>query len=225
MSINNQQIDRKVIVLFFCISTFIFGLLISSITASKLTQITIFGFPIAIPVGTSLFAVTFLSTDVMSEVFGKKYASLLVLYGFLMRLLSLTFIFYAVNIPGADEIWDQQEAYSSILLGSNRILLAGILTYPISQFTDIFVFHKLKEMQKGRNLLWLRNTSSTLISQTVDSTFFIFFAFVSILPLSVMINMILGQVIIKWIISISDTPFVYLVRNYAENRKIFDIRG
>lgn len=225
MNLNKHHIDRKVIVLFFCISAFIFGLLISSITASKLTQISVLGFPIAIPVGTSLFAITFLSTDVMSEVFGKKFASLLVLLGLVMRILSLGFIFYAVKIPGAEEIWNQQEAYGNVLLGSNRILLAGILTYPISQFTDVYVFHKLKKMQKGRNLLWLRNTSSTLISQTVDSACFILFAFASILPVSVMLNMIIGQVIIKWIISILDTPFVYLIRNYAENRSYFDIRG
>ena len=221
-----EKIDRKTIVLFLCIAGFIGGLLISNITASKLYFVGIFGQNFAIPVGTSLFALTFICTDVISEVWGRHYSSMLIWSGFIARIGALAFLYFAVNIEGAGApVWDNQEAYGSILSGSSRIILAGILTYPISQLTDIYLFHYLKKRQQGKNLLWLRNTTSTFISQLVDSTVFVFIAFGGLLETSVLINIIIGQVLIKWIIAMVDTPIVYMVRNIATSRKIFDFSG
>jgi len=225
MKLNHEKLDRKTIVLFMCISGFIGGLLVSSITASKLISFDFLGLGVAIPVGTSLFAITFVSTDVISEVWGKSYASMLVLMGFIARIATVGFLYYAVATPGAEGIWDNQSAYESVLKGSGRILLAGILTYPISQFTDVFVFHFLKVRQQGKDMLWLRNTGSTFVSQLVDSTSFILMAFYGIVPMPIIINMILGQIVIKWIISLIDTPVVYIIRNIALGNKIFDFRG
>ena len=221
----SEKVDRKTFVLFMCIAGFVGGLLVSSITASKLISFDFLGLAVAIPVGTSLFAITFVSTDVISEVWGRSYASLLVLIGFIARIVTVAFLYYAVTIPGAEEIWNNQEAYESVLRGSGRILLAGIFTYPISQFTDIYVFHYFKKKHEGKNLLWLRNTGSTLISQFVDSTSFILMAFYGLIPNNVIVTMILGQVIIKWVISLLDTPIVYIIRNVALGNKLFDFRG
>lgn len=223
---NEQKVDRKTIVLFLCIAGFIGGLLISNITASKLYFVSIFGQDFTIPVGTSLFALTFICTDVISEVWGKHYSSLLVLAGFLARIGALIFLYFAVNIEGAGApVWDSQEAYGNILSGSSRIILAGILTYPVSQLTDIYLFHYLKKRQQGKNLLWLRNTTSTFFSQLVDSAVFVFIAFGGLLETPVLINIIIGQVLVKWIIAMIDTPIVYMVRNVALDRKLFDFSG
>lgn len=223
---NEHKVDRKTIVLFLCIAGFIGGLLISNITASKLYFVNIFSQSFAIPVGTSLFALTFICTDVISEVWGRQYSSLLVLAGFIARIIALGFLYFAVNIEGAGApVWDNQDAYASILSGSSRIILAGILTYPVSQLADIYLFHYFKKQQKGKNLLWFRNTASTFISQLIDSTVFILIAFGGLLEVDVLINIIIGQVIIKWIIAMVDTPVVYMVRNVALSRNLFDFKG
>ncbi len=222
----NTKEGRKNFVLILLISSFIGALLISSITASKLYSINLFGFLVNIPVGTSLFAITFLSTDVISEVWGKKHAMLLVFGGFVSRIMSLLFLLFAVGVEGAGApIWDNQIAYSDILSGSSRIILAGILTYPVSQVVDVLIFHFLKKKHEGQNRLWLRNNLSTIGSQLVDSTVFIAIAFGGMLPVNVLINIIIGQVVIKWMIAMIDTPIVYMVRNFATKRRIFDFKG
>jgi uncharacterized integral membrane protein (TIGR00697 family) len=222
--VQDEPLDRKTIVLFLCVSVFVGALLISNITASKLYDITVFGFVVTIPVGTSLFALTFFATDVTSEVWGKKYSALLIVCGLAMRVFSLLFLSFAVFIPPAP-FWTGQEAYASVLTGSGRILLAGILTYPVSQLTDVFVFHKLKQRHRGKNMLWFRNLSSTFCSQTVDSAVFICLAFAATTPLPILGTMIVGQVVIKWAIAFCDTPFVYMARNFAYRRPLWDIRG
>jgi uncharacterized integral membrane protein (TIGR00697 family) len=217
-------LDRKGIVLAACISMFVGALLISSITASKVYDINLFGFIITVPVGTSLFAFTFFATDVTSEVWGKKHSTMLVLCGFVMRILALVFLYVAVWIHPSP-FWENQAAYESVLTGSGRILLAGILTYPVSQLTDIFIFHSLKKRHGSRNLLWFRNISSTFFSQLVDSTVFILLAFGGVMPNAVLLTMVVGQICVKWFIAICDTPFVYMARNYALGRPILDFKG
>jgi len=217
---------RKLFVLFLLISSFIGALLVSSITASKLYTINIFDFAVNIPVGTSLFAITFLSTDVISEVWGKKHAMMLVFSGFLSRIATLVFLLFAVGVEGAGApIWDNQLAYANVLSGSSRIILAGILTYPVSQVVDVLIFHYFKKKHEGKNRLWLRNNISTIGSQLVDSTVFVLIAFGGALPNNILFNIIIGQVVIKWLIAMIDTPFIYMLRNIATSRKLFDFKG
>lgn len=217
---------RKLFVFILCIGAFIGALLVSSITASKLYTISLLSKDIVIPVGTSLFAITFLCTDAVSEIWGKKHAMLLVFTGFIARIGTLLFLLFAVGVEGSGApVWDNQLAYESVLSGSSRIILAGILTYPVSQVVDVLIFHYLKQRHKGKNRLWLRNNLSTLGSQLIDSTVFVLIAFGGLLTTDVIISIIIGQVIIKWMIAMLDTPFVYMVRNIATSRNLFDFKG
>lgn len=220
----NAPVDRKTLVLFLCVSGFIGALLVSNITASKVYNIDLWGFVVTVPVGTSLFALTFLATDITSEIWGRRYSTLLVSCGLAMRIFSLSFLYVAVWIPPAP-FWQDQTAYQSVLTGSGRILLAGILTYPVSQLTDIFIFHKLKQKHRSKNMLWFRNLTSTFISQSVDSTVFILLAFGGVMASNVLATMVLGQVGVKWFIALCDTPLVYMVRNFAHRRPLLDFKG
>lgn len=207
-----------------CVAFFIMSLVVSAITASKIAELAVFGLAIAIPIGTSLFAITFASTDTISEVWGASVARKVVVIGLFVRIVMVVFLAYAVAIPGA-VYWDGQTAYSEVLSSSSRILLAGIITYPISQLADIYIFHWMKAREGQRNRLWLRNNVSTFCSQFIDSTFFILIAFWGIFETSVLVSMIFGQVVVKWTIALFDTPFVYLLRNLATGRKLTDFAG
>lgn len=216
------NITRKDVVLIGCVSLFIACLMISSVTASKLWSIVLpfINYEVVIPVGTSLFALTFLCTDVIAEVWGRKYSMVLVWYGLLARILMVLFFVFAVKIEPVD-FWHNQEAYQSILSGSTRIIVAGIIAYIISQTNDVFVFHYLKERDFGKNMLWKRNNLSTFSSQFLDSFLFIVIAFAGSATISQIVSMIAGQVVIKWVIALLDTPFVYILRNIALSKPLF----
>ncbi len=216
--------DRAELVYVGCITVFIMSLVVTAVTASKLYDITILGLTISVPVGTSLFALTFLATDILSEVWGKTHAKTLVLTGFITRIFVLGFLYFAVTVPGG-AFWENQTAYASVLWSSANILLAGIITYPVSQLVDVYVFHWLKGWQGNGNYLWLRNNLSTFLSQIVDSTLFVMIAFYAVLPTSVLLGIIAGQVLVKCFIAIIDTPFVYFFRNYATGRQWNDLTG
>lgn len=224
-SLELDRLSNKALWVFLgCVAFFIFSLVVSAITASKITEISVFGWAIAIPVGTSLFAITFISTDVISEVWGARIARKVVIMGLMIRISMALFLAYAVALEPAP-YWANQDAYQSILSSSSRILLAGILTYPVSQLADIWIFHRLKERQKGKDHLWIRNNVSTFSSQVIDSVLFIAIAFYGIFEPEVLVSMIIGQVAVKWFIALCDTPFVYFLRNLAVGRKWNDLRG
>jgi hypothetical protein len=216
--------DKKEFAFTLLATLFMTSLVVASITATKLYDVHLWGLHIALPVGTSLFALTFLVTDLVSEVYGAKRAYQLVVCGFLARILAGGFIFVAVSITPSI-FFENQDAYETVLSGSWRILLAGILTYPISQSIDIFLFHFLKKRQTGKNQLWVRNTLSTFTSQTLDSIVFVLLAFAGTMPNEALMLVVIGQVLVKWIIALLDTPFVYIGRNLILGKKLLDFRG
>ena len=218
--------SRKQIVLYVCIAVFIGTLVISSVTASKLWSVTlpIVDYMIVIPVGTTLFALTFLATDTIAEVWGKSYSLLVVWLGLAIRLLALAFFAFAVWIEPVD-FWSNQESYATTLGGSFRIIIAGVIAYLVSQLNDVFVFHHLKTKDEGKNLLWKRNNLSTFFSQFLDSFIFVLIAFGGVLSIAHIISTIVGQVVIKWLVALVDTPFLYMLRNYATGRKLIDFKG
>lgn len=218
---------RENVILLACVVLFISTLIISSVTATKLWSInTDWGLEITIPVGTSLFALTFLATDVISEVWGRKYALYVVLWGFLARCLTFAFFSFAVWVPPAPA-YTNNDAYVAILgmEGSGIIVIAGLVTYIVSQTNDVLVFHYFREREFGKNRLFKRNLISTFSSQTLDTCVFVLVAFSATLPINILLQIIFGQLIVKWIIAIVDTPFVYIFRNIARKQRIFDFSG
>lgn len=211
-------------VLLACFVLFTACLIISSVTADKLWALHLFGHRVSIPVGTSLFAITFLSTDVVGEVWGRAYSLYLVGFGALVRVLALGFFSFAIWLEPAP-FWEGQQAYSAVLGGSSQIILAGIAAYLVGQTNDVFVFHYFREKDLGKDLLWKRNIASTSASQLLESSVFVVIAFVGTLTPFQLAVTIFGQVVIKWMIALADTPFVYIVRNYAQRRPLLDFSG
>ena len=110
-------------------------------------------------------------------------------------------------IPPAS-FWEGQDAYNTTLGSVPRIVLASMLAYLVSQHHDVFAFHLWRRLTKGR-FLWLRNNASTMVSQGIDTVLFITIAFVGVVPTNVLLNMILGQYVIKLCIAVADTPICY----------------
>ncbi|WP_089729272.1 queuosine precursor transporter [Candidatus Thiosymbion oneisti] len=153
-----------------------------------------------------VYALTFLVTDIVSDVYGKKAADKLVIYGFVSVLLAVVIYQLAIVAPPAP-FFQNQEAYESVFGVTWRLLLGGLVAYLISQFLDIRIFHYIREKTNTKHL-WLRNVASTLISQFVDTVIFITVAFYGVFD--DLFALILGQYLIKLVIALLDTPFAYL---------------
>jgi len=184
---------------------FVTCLLVANIIAVKL--IFIGGW--VVPAGVIAYPLTFLFTDVITELYGRRIASRVVWLGFGANILMVILVFGGGLLPPAP-FWEDQPAYESILGMVPRIVLASMIAYLISQHHDVFAFHFWRKKTKAR-FLWLRNNASTMVSQALDTGVFITIAFWGIVPTGVLANMLLTQYIIKLAIAAADTPFCYIL--------------
>lgn len=196
---------------------FIVSLVISNVITGKVidTGITLFGNPVTIAGAVICYPICYLITDIVGEMWGKREANKIVKYGFIGQVLATLIIVATTYTPYLD--MDMQAAYVK-LLGQNWVFVAGSLSaYLASQYLDVHIFHTLKEKTNGKSK-WIRNNASTMLSQLVDTAIFIIiafgFGFGWIFDNQVaLLNMVIGQYLIKLIIAVLDTvPFYILTR-------------
>lgn len=169
-----------------------------------------------ISAGILLYPITFLLTDTISEVFGRRRATQIVWFGFFGNILLVIMIYVGGMIP-SPVFWGNQEAYDSILGAVPRIVLGSMIAYLVSQNTDVISFHFLRNATNGR-FLWLRNNISTVFSQSIDTVLFLIIAFAGTVPTQVLWQMIWMQYILKIAIAGLDTPLVYLLVGFLKSK-------
>ncbi|WP_143742861.1 queuosine precursor transporter [Maricaulis sp. W15] len=227
------RITPRTFILFFCTGLFMVSLVLAAITAVKIQAFHLGPLTVLVPAGTLAFGLTYLATDVISEVWGRGYALCVVISGVLMRFLILILLLYAMHAEavfpfittGGSWTDAQQAAFVDVLSSGNRTNFAGMVAFGISALADVMIFHHFREKDAGKNRLWLRNNISTMVSQTFNSAIFISVAFAGVQTWSVIGSLILGQVIVKLLVAVIDTPLVYLLRNIAQGRRLTDLTG
>lgn len=161
-------------------------------------------------IGTVMFASTFLATDILSELYGKKEARKAVYVG----LASSALLIVATQIALAyvpSEI-DYADPSMRVLFGLNlRITLASMLMYFIANMADIMIFEKIKAVTGGR-FLWLRNNVATILCNCLENFGFMFLAFFGIYDLRTIMEIAISTSIIEMITAVLDTPFLYLAK-------------
>jgi len=191
--------DRAYILL---LSIFIGCITIASVLANKI--ITIYG--LFVPAGVLAYSITFICTDVISEIWGRDRANATILGGFVTLVVVLLLVQLGLAWPKAP-FWDNDVAFRSVLGATSRIIIASFIAYLVSQYHDVWAFHFWKRITNDRHL-WLRNNLSTAVSQFLDSFIFITIAFYGVMPIG---SLIVGQWIVKLAIAVLDTPLVYFV--------------
>ncbi len=173
-----------------------------------------------LPVSSFTYPITFLITDTLSELYGRRTTTRIVWIGFGCSILMLAMIYFGKIIPGAG-FWvadGGQDAYDFILGSVPRIVAGSMVAYLASQNFDVFAFHFWKARTGGRHL-WFRNNASTMMSQALDTFLFITIAFAGTVPGSVLVTMLVGQYLVKVALAALDTPVVYalisLIRRYG----------
>ena len=195
---------------------------IINLLASPLTSYTIISQPflaynffnvIRVSVGILTVPVMFLITDIVAEVMGKQVAKKFVASAIVVMIFVILITTISVILP-ADPArkYFSQEAYTGIFGVSIRMMIASIIAFILAQYHDIWAFHFWKEKTKGK-FLWLRNNLSTIASQLIDSTAFMFIAFYGLTPkfnVLYIISLIIPYWIFKILFALLDTPFAYL---------------
>ena len=176
-----------------------------------------------IPAGTIAYPFTFLVTDTISELYGRRIATRVVWIGFGLSVVMLVLVHIARVLPAAD-FWQSQGAYETILGSVPRVLLGSMAAYLVSQNSDVLVFHGLRKVTQGRHL-WLRNSASTVVSQAIDTVLFISIAFAGTMPGGVIWNMMATQYAIKICIAVLDTPLVYALVGWVRSQSKNEIVG
>jgi len=190
------------------VAAFISLLVISNIIAVK--TITVGG--LIGPAAVLCYSLTFVISDTISELWGRKTTQFVINTGFGAAILSALFIKLAIVMPGSP-FWQQQEAFETILGSNIRIVIASLAAYYISQSHDVWAFHFWKRTTGGKHL-WLRNNLSSMVSQLIDTVIFITIAFYNTgAPL---LQLIIGQYLLKLVIAAADTPVVYLLVAYIK---------
>lgn len=183
-------------------SIFMIGLVMSNLFGGKI--ISVLGFTVAGAIIT--YPLTFLSTDIIGEIWSKQEANDCVKIGIIVQLIFLALGYLSLAIPPQEASKSLQQSLTVVLNQGLRMTLASLGAFSVSQFLDVFLFHKLKESCNGKKK-WLRNNLSTMTSQLVDTLIFITIAFYGVvdnLP-----AMVLGQYVIKLLLALGDTPFFY----------------
>ena len=169
-----------------------------------------------LPAGTIAYPFTFLVTDAISELYGRRVATRVVWYGFGLSAAMVVLVYVAQVLPSAG-FWEEQGAYETILGSVPRVVLGSMTAYLISQHIDVLLFHRVRGATGGRHL-WLRNNASTMVSQAIDTLIFISIAFAGTVPVNVLWNMIATQYVVKVAIAAADTPVVYLLVGWIRAR-------
>lgn len=201
---------------------FAVSLVIANVVTGKLIDIPIklFGDNIQLPGAAVCYAITFLMTDVIGEIWGKKEANMCVRFGFICQILASILILFTQFLPAVNP---EMQVHYEALLGQNWIFVIGSLTaYLLSQSWDVWVFHKIRDrhINKTGNTKnrWIWNNLSTMTSQIIDTVVFIGIAFgigfkwfwaPGMLP--VLGAMMIGQYLLKFILALLDTPFFYIL--------------
>ncbi len=186
------------------------SIIVANIQVVKTVQL----FGLVATLGNVLYGSLFFTTDVLSEVYGRKSARRGVWLGFCAMILMTIWMQLALRfIPDASDF--AQGSMETIFGLMPRIAAGSLIAYLLSQHHDVFAFHYWKAKTKGK-YLWLRNCASTTVSQAIDSVVFCAIAFIGVFPWAVLVEILITTYFLKFLVMLVDTPFIYWARSFSK---------
>ena len=171
-------------------------------------NIDLFGLNLA--AGHVMFGSVFLATDMLSEYYGKNAAKRGVWIGLAadIALIACTQI-CRLYVPSAADSADP--AIQRLFTMSLRITAASAVMFFISNWCDVLLFSKIRELTNGK-YLWLRNNVATIVCNCLENFLFYILAFYPDFSMQQIFSMGLATCLLECIIGICDTPFLYLAK-------------
>lgn len=203
---------------------FITSLVVSNLIFKKFFYYYPFDFSIfsvklfEISVGILPYPITFLITDLISEIYGKKKANEVVVGGIFASFFAMGIIYVANAAPATDWSPVSDNLFSTVFGSTAIAVLASMLAYLFAQFVDIQIYHFWKKLTQGKHL-WLRNNCSTFLSQFIDTaTVLLLLCSFGEIDWDLFGGLLLAGFLFKVIIAALDTPFLYLGVYYFRKR-------
>ena len=209
------------------------GLFITSLVVSNLIfQKFFYWYPLDIKLlGNSLFElsvgilpypITFLITDLISEIYGKKRANQVVITGIFASFFSMGILLIANEVPAIKNSPIDDETFNQVFALSPIAALASMIAYLLAQFVDIRIYHFWKNLTQGK-MLWLRNNFSTFSSQLIDTLLVVgLLSVFGVLEWKLFWGLVISGFLFKIIVAALDTPLLYLFVGIF--RKTFDLK-
>lgn len=206
---NQNQMLYQTICASFCVT-----IVLCNILSAKMTLLPILGFPI--PAGLIFYPLTFLLSDLVTEIFGSKKAKLMVYIAFAASLLGFGMIQLSLLLPSAT--LDDHSAFQAVLGLSGLRIFSSLISYLISQLVGIQLYAAIR-LWTGPTFLWLRNNVSACLSQIIDTVIIdlLFLCWGLNMSIADVIPIMLFSYFYKAFASVVCTPLFYLF--------VFLIRG
>ena len=196
---------------------FIASLVTCNLIANKFVTVNL-GFKVFIvSAGILPYPLTFLVTDLISEIYGQKKANLIVFSGFVASIFVLSFLWLGAQFNSIPNSIVDDFTYNAVFQNAWRLITASMVAYLFAQFIDVRVFHFWKKLTNGKHL-WLRNNGSTIASQLIDTTLVIFILFVGVWDTNQILSAIIDGWIFKMLMAFLDTPIIYAVIYFLKGK-------
>ncbi len=190
---------------------FIASLITCNLIFQKFFTWTPFGlYTFELSVGILAYPVTFLVTDLISELYGKKKADQVVISGFVASVFVMLVVLVAEAVP--QTVWSpvSSDLFTKVFGLFGPAVFASMAAYLLAQFIDIRMFHFWKNLTKGKHL-WLRNNASTIVSQLVDTaTVILLLCMTGVVDWVRFPGLLVNGFLFKVLIALFDTPLFYL---------------
>ncbi len=202
-----QKFDLLVALYIFCIA-------VSELMGAKTFPIVTLGsYTLNASVAIFTLPLVFTINDIVTEVHGYERTRSIIRSGLVVVALLFLFAVLATVLPPSARFAETEAAYDTIFRFSARISLASLIAFGVAEFTDLFVFVKIRKAMHGR-ALWLRNNLSNWVSQFLDSAVYLTLAFYALDKgvmdnISFLWSLLLPYWLLKCFMSVIETPFVY----------------
>lgn len=211
MAQNRQAAERLYYILG---ALFITALITCNLIANKFVSIDL-GFKVfVISAGVLPYPITFLITDILSELYGQKRTTQVVLAGLVASVFVLFILWLGAQFPSIDGSIVDDAMYNAVFQNAWRVIAASMLAYLFAQLIDVRLFHFWKKLTNGKKL-WVRNNFSTILSQGVDTTMVVVVLFAGVESWSTMGGYITDGWLFKIIFAAFDTIIIYLIMFWA----------
>ena len=190
------------------------GIFIASLVASNLIFQKFFtwnflGMNFELSVGIIAYPVTFLVTDLISELYGQKRANQVVVSGFFASVFTTLLVLISVNASAVQWSPIDSVTFSKVFGLTGPAFFASMVAYLTAQLIDVRIFHFWKRLTKGKHL-WLRNNASTMFSQLVDtSVILIILCSAGVIEWERFYGLWMMGWIFKVLVALIDTPIIY----------------
>ena len=171
-----------------------------------------------ISVGILPYPITFLITDLISEIYGKKKANEVVFGGIIASFFAMGIIYISNVVPATSWSPVSDEMFSTVFGSTSIAVMSSMLAYLFAQFVDIQIYHFWKSITKGKHL-WLRNNFSTFLSQFIDTaTVLILLCSFGEIKWRLFTGLLMAGFLFKVIIAALDTPILYIFVFFIRKR-------